>query len=222
MAASPDAAATQNIREVTEMVASRKLYSAGFITDIEADKVPPGLSEDVIRLISAKKDEPEWLLNFRLKAYRRWLTMTEPEWANVDYQKVDYQSISYYSQPKSMKDGPKTLDEVDPKLLETYRKLGIPLREQEMLAGVQNVGVGRHHVQEKAGRGRRDLLPAVGSGEDPSGAGQEVSRLGSAVRRQLLRSAEHRRVHRRLVRLHPEGHPLPDGTVDLFPHKRAQ
>ncbi len=141
MAASPDAAAVQNIREVTEMVASRKLYSAGFITDIEADKVPPGLSEDVIRLISAKKDEPEWLLNFRLKAYRRWLTMTEPEWAHVNYAKVDYQSISYYSQPKSMKDGPKTLDEVDPKLLETYRKLGIPLREQEMLAGVQNVAV---------------------------------------------------------------------------------
>ncbi|HET7797937.1 MAG TPA: Fe-S cluster assembly protein SufB [Nevskia sp.] len=137
MAANPQA----NIQDVTAMVAGRKLYSAGFITDIEADKVAPGLNEDVIRLISAKKDEPEWLLNFRLKAYRRWLKMTEPEWAHVNYEKVDYQSISYYSQPKSMKDGPKTLDEVDPKLLETYRKLGIPLREQEMLAGVQNVAV---------------------------------------------------------------------------------
>ncbi len=145
MAANPqttaEATSKDNIRDVAAMVANRKLYSAGFITDIEADKVPPGLNEDVIRLISAKKEEPEWLLNFRLKAYRRWLTMTEPEWAHVDYEKVDYQSISYYSQPKSMKDGPKTLDEVDPKLLETYRKLGIPLREQEMLAGVQNVAV---------------------------------------------------------------------------------
>lgn len=137
MAANPQA----NIQDVTAMVAGRKLYSAGFITDIEADKVAPGLNEDVIRLISAKKDEPEWLLNFRLKAYRRWLKMTEPEWAHVNYEKVDYQSISYYSQPKSMKDGPKSLDEVDPKLLETYKKLGIPLREQEMLAGVQNVAV---------------------------------------------------------------------------------
>ncbi len=145
MAANPqttaEATSKDNIRDVAAMVANRELYSAGFITDIEADKVPPGLNEDVIRLISAKKEEPEWLLNFRLKAYRRWLTMTEPEWAHVDYEKVDYQSISYYSQPKSMKDGPKTLDEVDPKLLETYRKLGIPLREQEMLAGVQNVAV---------------------------------------------------------------------------------
>ncbi len=141
MAANPQTAAEANVRDVTAMVASRKLYSAGFITDIEADKVPPGLNEDVIRLISAKKDEPEWLLNFRLKAYRRWLTMTEPEWAHVDYEKVDYQSISYYSQPKSMKDGPQTLADVDPKLLETYKKLGIPLREQEMLAGVQNVAV---------------------------------------------------------------------------------
>jgi len=137
MAANPQA----NIQDVTAMVAGRKLYSAGFITDYEADKVAPGLNEDVIRLISAKKDEPEWLLNFRLKAYRRWLKMTEPDWAHVNYEKVDYQSISYYSQPKSMKDGPKSLDEVDPKLLETYKKLGIPLREQEMLAGVQNVAV---------------------------------------------------------------------------------
>src|SRR3546814_13898726 len=88
-------------------------------------------------LISAKKGEPEWLLEFRLKAYRRWLTMSEPRWAHVQYPQIDYQAISYYSTPKSMTDGPKSLDEVDPKLLETYAKLGIPLREQEMLAGVQ-------------------------------------------------------------------------------------
>ena len=135
MAANPQA------QDINELVRSRSVYSAGFVTDIEADKVAPGLSEDVIRLISAKKDEPQWLLDFRLKAYRRWLKMEEPRWAHVAYEPVDYQSISYYSQPKSMKDGPKSLDEVDPKLLETYKKLGIPLREQEMLAGVQNVAV---------------------------------------------------------------------------------
>jgi len=111
-------------------------YEAGFITDIETDTLPPGLNEDVIRHISAKKDEPEWLLNWRLEAYRHWLTMTEPHWAHVNYKPIDFQSISYFSAPKSKDDGPKSLDEVDPKLLETYEKLGIPLREQEMLAGV--------------------------------------------------------------------------------------
>ena len=111
-------------------------YEAGFVTDIETDTLPPGLDEDVIRHISAKKDEPEWLLNWRLEAFRHWQTMTEPHWAHVNYKKIDFQSISYYSAPKSKGDGPKSLDEVDPKLIETYEKLGIPLREQEMLAGV--------------------------------------------------------------------------------------
>ncbi len=111
-------------------------YAAGFVTDIETDTLPPGLNEDVIRHISAKKDEPEWLLNWRLEAYRHWLTMTEPHWAHVNYKPIDYKSISYYSAPKSKEDGPKSLDEIDPKLLETYEKLGIPLREQEFLAGV--------------------------------------------------------------------------------------
>ncbi len=111
-------------------------YDAGFVTDIETDTLPPGLNEDVIRHISAKKDEPEWLLNWRLEAFRHWQTMTEPHWAHVDYKQIDYQAISYYSAPKSQEDGPKSLDEIDPKLLETYDKLGIPLREQEFLAGV--------------------------------------------------------------------------------------
>ncbi len=137
MAANPQA----NIQDLNELIRSRGAYSAGFVTDIESDKVPPGLSEDVIRLISAKKNEPQWLLDFRLKAYRRWLKMEEPLWAHVKFDPIDYQSISYYSQPKSMKDGPQTLADVDPKLLETYKKLGIPLREQEMLAGVQNVAI---------------------------------------------------------------------------------
>lgn len=113
-----------------------KDYQHGFVTDIETDTIPCGLNEDVIRLISQKKNEPEFLLNFRLKAYRHWLTMTEPKWAHIHHQPIDYQAISYYSSPKSKKDGPKSLDEVDPELLRTYEKLGIPLKEQEMLAGV--------------------------------------------------------------------------------------
>jgi len=111
-------------------------YKWGFVTDIEAESIPPGLNEDIIRIISAKKHEPEWLLDWRLKAYRHWTTMTEPTWANVHYPPIDYQSIIYYAAPKTNKDGPKSLDEVDPELLKTYEKLGIPLKEQEMLAGV--------------------------------------------------------------------------------------
>ncbi|MBX6420554.1 MAG: Fe-S cluster assembly protein SufB [Sinobacteraceae bacterium] len=114
----------------------RREYRAGFVTAIESETVPPGLSEDVIRLISANKREPQWLLDFRLKAYRRWLTMEEPKWAHVHYPPIDFQAISYFSRPKSLAQRPKSLDEVDPKLLETYQKLGIPLKEQEMLAGV--------------------------------------------------------------------------------------
>ena len=111
-------------------------YKAGFVTDIESESVPPGLNEDVVRLISAKKKEPEWLLEWRLKAYRHWLTMKEPTWQNVHYPPIDYQSIVYYSAPKVKTDGPKSLEDVDPKLLETYEKLGIPLRERAKLAGV--------------------------------------------------------------------------------------
>jgi len=110
-------------------------YKHGFVTDIEQDTVPPGLNEDVIRFISAKKNEPDFLLEWRLQAYRHWLTMTEPKWAHVHYPPIDFQGISYYSAPKQ-KVAPKSLDEVDPELLKTYEKLGIPLREQEMLAGV--------------------------------------------------------------------------------------
>jgi Fe-S cluster assembly protein SufB len=114
----------------------KKEYTAGFITDIDADTVKPGLNEDVITFISHKKNEPRWLLDFRLKAYQQWLKMETPAWAHVHYEPIDYQSISYYSAPRSVKDAPKSLDEVDPKLLETYSKLGIPLHEQKMLAGV--------------------------------------------------------------------------------------
>ncbi len=111
-------------------------YKAGFVTNIESESIPPGLSEDVVRLISSKKNEPAWLLEWRLKAYRHWLTMKEPTWQNVHYPPIDYQSAVYYSAPKTKKDGPKSLEDVDPKLLETYEKLGIPLRERAKLAGV--------------------------------------------------------------------------------------
>ncbi|MGD2083581.1 MAG: Fe-S cluster assembly protein SufB [Chromatiales bacterium] len=113
----------------------KKGYEHGFITDIEADTLPPGLNEDVIRFISAKKGEPDWMLEWRLKAYRHWTTMQEPNWAAVRHPPIDFQSISYYSAPKK-KDGPKSLDEVDPELLRTYEKLGIPIDEQKALAGV--------------------------------------------------------------------------------------
>lgn len=114
----------------------KKDYAAGFITNIESDTLPPGLDEDVIAFISAKKGEPQWMLEWRLKAYRAWCEMVEPEWAHVSYPKIDFQKISYFSAPKSMADKPQSLDEVDPELLETYKKLGIPLHEQAMLAGV--------------------------------------------------------------------------------------
>src|SRR5882724_8007291 len=111
-------------------------YEHGFVTDIESDTVPPGLDEDVVRLISRKKQEPAFLTEWRLKALRHWLSMREPHWAHVNYKPIDYQGISYYSAPKSNKDGPKSLDEVDPKLLATYEKLGVPLHERARLAGV--------------------------------------------------------------------------------------
>jgi Fe-S cluster assembly protein SufB len=115
---------------------ARQEYKWGFVSPIEADSIPRGLNEDVVRLISFKKQEPEWLLEWRLKAYRHWLTMTEPTWANIHYPKIDYQDIIYYAAPKSKTDGPKSLDEVDPELLRTYEKLGIPLAERAALAGV--------------------------------------------------------------------------------------
>ncbi len=118
-----------------ELLASQE-YKYGFVTEIESDTIPRGLSEEVIRLISAKKQEPEFMLEWRLKAYRHWLQMREPEWANVHYPAIDYQNIIYYAAPKQASDRPKSLEEVDPELLRTYEKLGVPLRERELLAGV--------------------------------------------------------------------------------------
>jgi Fe-S cluster assembly protein SufB len=120
--------------DIEEIVARK--YRHGFVTDIESETLPPGLDEDVVRLISAIKGEPQFMLDWRLKAFRQWRRMKEPQWARVRYPPVDFQSISYYSAPKKNTDGPKSLDEVDPKLLETYDKLGIPLHERARLAGV--------------------------------------------------------------------------------------
>ena len=134
-------------------------YKWGFVTDIESETVPPGLNEGVIRFISQKKSEPSWLLDWRLKAYRHWLTLTEPEWPKVSYPKIDYQAISYFSAPKQKKDAPKSLAEVDPKLLETYEKLGVPLHERARLAGVamdavfDSVSVATTYKEQLAERG---------------------------------------------------------------------
>ncbi|WP_376709868.1 Fe-S cluster assembly protein SufB [Pseudochrobactrum lubricantis] len=129
------------VQETIDQVATLDVdqYKYGFETTIEMDKAPKGLNEDIIRFISAKKEEPEWMLEWRLDAYRRWLTMEEPKWARVDYPEIDFQDIRYYAAPKNQT-GPKSLDEVDPELLRTYEKLGIPLREQEILAGVRKQG----------------------------------------------------------------------------------
>lgn len=124
---------TTPVQSVEDLANSE--YKFGFVTDVESEIIPKGLSEDVIRLISRKKDEPEWLLEWRLKAYRHWLTMKEPKWPKVTYAGIDYQDLHYYAAPVR-KDGPKSLDEVDPKLLDTYEKLGVPLKERELLAGV--------------------------------------------------------------------------------------
>ncbi len=121
-------------------VAALEQYTAGFETDIESDRAPSGLNEDIIRYISAKKSEPAWMLDARLKAFAHWKTMPEPEWANLKFPVIDYQDASYYAAPKTA-DGPKSIDDVDPRLLETYEKLGIPLRERAILAGVQNVAI---------------------------------------------------------------------------------
>ena len=131
------AAVQQTIDQVKSLDVDQ--YKYGFETDIQSDLAPKGLSEDIVRFISEKKGEPGWMLAWRLEAYRRWLTMTEPTWAMVSYPKIDFQDLYYYAAPKGTA-GPKSIDEVDPELLATYAKLGIPLKEQEILAGVRKQG----------------------------------------------------------------------------------
>ena len=217
---------TTTATETIERLAERD-YEFGFTTDIETESLPPGLNEDVIRAISAKKEEPEWLLEWRLKAYEQWLKMEEPHWPNVHYEPIDYQAISYFSAPKSDADRPKSLDEVDPELLRTYEKLGIPLKEQEVLAGVAVDAVfdsvsGCHDVSGEARGTRHHLRIVLRCGQRTSGAGQEVSRHGGSAHRQLLRGAQLCGVLRWFVRLHPQGSALPDGTVDLLQDQRPE
>lgn len=131
-------AVKETVEQVKEIEVEK--YKYGFSTDIESDMAPKGLDEDIVRFISKKKDEPEWMLNWRLDAYKRWRTMTEPDWAKVHYPKIDFEDLYYYAAPKNTQ-GPKSLDEVDPELLKTYEKLGIPLSEQAVLAGVEGARV---------------------------------------------------------------------------------
>ena len=182
-------AATQTLDTVQSVTQSG--YKWGFETDIEMDLAPKGLNEDIIRLISARKEEPAWLLEWRLKAFAAWQQMTEPHWARVEHPPIDYQDLHYYAAPKK-KPGPKSLDEVDPELLRTYEKLGIPLKERAILAGVDPAirrgrqpdrggrGVrqrlGRDHVPRDAAEGGRDLLPDLRGGARPSRTGAAVSR----------------------------------------------
>jgi len=147
---------TLNEQTIEENTLSSRDYKYGFVTDIETDRIPNGLSEDVIRTISKKKEEPQWMLQFRLKAYRHWLTLKEPKWPNFNYGPIDYQAISYYSAPKNNPEKVESLDDVDPELLKTFEKLGIPLSEQKRLSGVavdavfDSVSVGTTHQSELA------------------------------------------------------------------------
>ena len=219
-------------------------YKYGFETLIESDKAPKGLSEDTVRFISAKKNEPEWMLAWRLDAYRRWLTMREPKWAKVEYGPIDYQNIYYYSAPKK---APKSLDEIDPGDPAHLREARHSAARARSAArhpeagrrddgrwrrrrGRQRLwprrgrcgvrfGFGRDHLQGRAGQGRRALHADLGGDPRASRSGEEVSRHGGADQRQFLRHAQFGGVLRRLVRLRAAGRALPDGAVDLFPHQ---
>ena len=203
-------------------------YKHGFVTDIESEVVPKGLSEEVIRLISAKKNEPEWLLEFRLSAYRHWLTMAEPEWANVNYPKIDFQDIIYYSAPKPKKKLA-SMDEVDPELRRTFEKLGVPLHEQKLLAGVavdvifDSVSVTTTYKAKLAEVGIIFCSFSEAVHEHPELV-QTVSGQRGAERRQLLCRAQLGGIYRRFFLFHPEGREVPDGPVHLFPdqHRRLR
>jgi len=196
-------------------------YKYGFVTDIESDTLPPGLNEDVIREISTRKGEPAWLLEWRLDAYKKWLEMAPPEWAHLEYPPIDFQSISYFSAPKKQGDGPKSLDEVDPALIETYNKLGIPLEEQKMLAGVavdavfDSVSVVTTFKEKlhEAGVVFCPLSEAVHSHPELV---KKILGFGRSSERQLLRRTELSCLLRRIICLYPERRSLPDGALDLL------
>ncbi len=219
-------------RQTIEHVETLERYKHGFVTDIAQEFAPKGLSEATVRYISAQKNEPEWMLEWRLGAFERWLALEEPTWARVDFPRIDYQDAYYYAAPKK-KDGPKSLDEVDPELLATYAKLGIPLKEQEVLArrpgraalrgrcGVRQ-RLGGHHLQEGARRGGRDLLLDERGDPRARRAGAPVPGHGGAGLGQLLRLPEQRGLLRRQLRLRAAGRALPDGAFHLLPHQRRR
>ena len=199
-------------------------YQHGFVTDLAADALPSGLSEDVIRMISAKKNEPAFMLEWRLKAFRHWLTMTEPHWATVRHPPIDYQGIVYYSAPKSTT-GPTSLKDVDPELLRTYDKARCAAaRSASWLAGVavdavfDSVSVATT-FSEKLSETRHRLLFVFRSGAEAPRPRAALPGLSRALHRQLFRDAQLRRVQRRLVLLHPARRALPDGAVDVLPHQ---
>ena len=201
-------------------------YKYGWETEIEMDYAPKGLNEDIVRLISDKNGEPEWMLEWRLQAYRRWLEMKEPDWAMIDYPKIDYQEQYYYAKPKSMEEKPKSLDEVDPKLLETYAQLGIPLKEQMILAGVEG-------AETAPAEGRKVAVDAVFDSVSVGTTFQKEldkagvifcssSEFGRPGQRQLLCHAELGGLLGRVLCLCAAGRALPDGVVDLLPHQRRE
>ena len=152
-------------QQTVDAVAKLGTYKHGWSTEVEMDFAPKGLTEDIVRLISERNEEPEWMLEFRLKAFERWQQMDEPDWSMLKYAPVDYQEQYYYAKPASMKEKPKSLDEVDPKLLETYEKLGIPLKEQMILAGVEGADdkapAEAKDIDDDATGGRRVAVDAV-------------------------------------------------------------
>ncbi|BBI51835.1 hypothetical protein HORIV_42560 [Vreelandella olivaria] len=212
---------TMASEEMEQLV--RREYKDGFVTDIESDTLPPGLDENTIAFISKKKGEPEWMLEWRLDAYRQWLKMEAPSWAHLDYPPIDYQSISYFSAPKRPEDRPQSLDEVDPKLLETYEKLGIPLHERAALAGVavdavfDSVSVATT-FKKAAGRSGRYFLLDFGSYSRLPGADQAVLGHRGARGGQLLCRTELCGVYRWLLCVCAGRRDLPHGVVHLFPH----
>ena len=192
-------------------------YRHGFVTDVESDSLPAGLDADTVRAISLRKREPAFWLAWRLAAFERWQTMSHPHCGQLRIEPVDFQALSDRSTPKSQEDGPKSLADVDPMLLETYEKFGVPLHERARLAGVAVdavfVGVGRHHLSGAAGRGGCHLLFVLTCGATPPGADWTLPGQRGAARRQLLRRAQFGGVLRWLVCRHPQGRALPDGAV---------
>lgn len=200
-------------------------YEQGFITDIETDSAPPGLDENTVRFISARKNEPEWMLEMRLQALRHWLTLEEPGWSSVEHPPIDYQAISYYAAPKKQ-NTPASLDEVDPALLETYAKLGIPLEEQKMLAGV---AVDAVFDSVSVATTFREKLAEAGvifcSISEAIRAYPELVRryLGSVVsyRDNFFATLNAAVFSDGTFVYIPRGGTLPHGTVDLLPHQRG-